>query len=295
VTVTANAFDNVIVAGVKFLVNGAVLGSEVPEDTTAPYSVAWNTRSVVNGTYTLTAVARDGAGNQTTSAPITVTVNNTAPLGLVAAYGFEEASGTAVSDSSGLGNVGTIAGATRVATGRFGKALSFDGVNDVVTVFDSDSLDISVGMTLEAWVNPRSLGQFSTILMKEQFNDVAYVLYANTQYFGEPLNRPSVEIKTSSNVHTMHTSQLPLNTWTHVAATYNGNELRLYINGTAVLTAVTGPIVQSSRELRIGGNLVWGEYFDGLIDEVRIYNRALTAQEIQADRNSAVLPQAVQP
>jgi hypothetical protein len=48
--------------------------------------------------------------------------------------------------------------------------------------------------------------------------------------------------------------------------------------------------VQSSRELRIGGNLVWGEYFDGLIDEVRIYNRALTASEINADRNAAVQP-----
>ena len=276
--------------------NGAALGSEAPEDTTAPYSVAWNTRSVVNGTYTLTAVARDGSGNQTTSAPITVTVNNTAPLGLVAAYGFEEANGTAVSDSSGLGNVGTIAGATRVAGGRFGKALSFDGVNDVVTVFDSDSLDISVGMTLEAWVNPRSLGQFSTILMKEQFNDLAYVLYANTQYFGGVANRPSVEINTSSNFNlTQNTAQLPLNTWTHVAATYDGKDLRLYINGVAVQRAAAGPIVQSSRELRIGGNLVWGEYFDGLIDEVRVYNRALTAQEIQADRNAAVHPQAVQP
>jgi hypothetical protein len=295
VNITANAFDNVVVVGVKFLVNGAAIGSETPEDTVAPYSVAWNTRSVVNGTYTLTAVARDGSGNQTTSAPITVTVNNTAPVGLVAAYGFEEGQGTVVGDSSGLNNVGTRSGATWVTGGRFGKALSFDGVNDIVTVNDSDSLDVSVGMTLEAWVNPRSLGQFSTILMKEQFNDVAYVLYANTQYFGEVADRPSVEIKTSANIHTAHTLQLPLNTWTHVAATYDGKELRLYINGSAVLTAVTGPIVQSSRELRIGGNLVWGEYFDGLIDEVRIYNRALTAQEIQADRNSAVQPQAVQP
>jgi hypothetical protein len=69
---------------------------------------------------------------------------------LVAAYGFEEATGTAGVDVSGAGNPG----ATRSATGRVGAALSFDGVNDVVTIADSNSLDLSSAMTLEAWVPP---------------------------------------------------------------------------------------------------------------------------------------------
>jgi len=76
VTVSATAADNVGVAGVQFRLNGANLGSE---DTNAPYSTTWNTTSVANGTYTLTAVARDAAGNTTTSATVTVTVSNTAP------------------------------------------------------------------------------------------------------------------------------------------------------------------------------------------------------------------------
>lgn len=73
ITVTASASDNVAVAGVQFQYNGAILGAEV---TSAPYSVSANTTTVPNGSYTLTAVARDAAGNRTTSAPVTVKVSN---------------------------------------------------------------------------------------------------------------------------------------------------------------------------------------------------------------------------
>src|SRR5207245_1644162 len=77
-SVTANASDNVGVVGVQFLLDGANLGVE---DAAAPYSVSWNTTTASNGSHTLTAVARDAAGNRTTSAPVTVTVFNdtTAP------------------------------------------------------------------------------------------------------------------------------------------------------------------------------------------------------------------------
>ncbi len=73
VSVTASASDNIGIAGVQFRLDGAVLG---PEDTTSPYSTSWNTLSAANGTHTLTAVARDAAGNTTTSASVQVTVNN---------------------------------------------------------------------------------------------------------------------------------------------------------------------------------------------------------------------------
>ena len=73
VTVSATAGDNVGVVGVQFKLDGANLGAE---DTTAPYSITWNTTTATNGSHTLTAVARDAAGNTTTSAPVTVTVAN---------------------------------------------------------------------------------------------------------------------------------------------------------------------------------------------------------------------------
>ena len=74
-----------------------------------------------------------------------------------------------------------------------------------------------------------------------------------------------------------------------MAATYDGTTLRLYVNGVqAASTAVSGSIIVSSGALRIGGNLVWGEYFNGTIDEVRIYNGALSAAQIQTDMNTPV-------
>ena len=82
VTVSANAADNVGVAGVQFLVDNTALGAQ---DTAAPYSVSWNTTTATNGSHTLTALARDAAGNTTTSAAVPVTVANatTAPPAFV--------------------------------------------------------------------------------------------------------------------------------------------------------------------------------------------------------------------
>ena len=80
-----------------------------------------------------------------------------------------------------------------------------------------------------------------------------------------------------------------MNTWTHLAATYDGTTVRLYVNGAQVASrAVTGNLISSTGALRIGGNTIWGEYFSGLIDEVRIYNRALTPAEIVTDMNAQV-------
>ena len=82
VTIAANASDNVGVAGVQFLVDNNLLAAE---DTGSPYSVTWNTTTAANGAHTLTARARDAAGNTTTSAPVTITVANAAcPAGFCA-------------------------------------------------------------------------------------------------------------------------------------------------------------------------------------------------------------------
>ena len=80
------------------------------------------------------------------------------------------------------------------------------------------------------------------------------------------------------------TGSLPLNVYSHVAVTYNGAALVYYVNGVATKsTAVTGNMQTSALPLRIGGNTIWGEYFQGQIDEVRVYNRALSQGEIQTD------------
>jgi len=228
------------------------------------------------------------AGGTGTSGTQTFTVS-TVPSGLVAAYGFEEGSGTSTADASGNGNLGTIANATWTSAGRFGKALSFNGTNAWVTVNDANSLDLTNGMTLEAWVNPTALSGGSsngwrTVILKQQTSNLVYGLYGNTDQ-----NRPSSHVYIGGDLDTVGTAQLPLNTWRHLAATYDGSTLRLFVDAVQVSTrAVSGNITASSNQLRIGGNSVWGEYFSGLIDEVRVYNRALSQTEIQNDRNAPV-------
>jgi hypothetical protein len=286
ITVTATASDNVGVAGVQFLLDGAALGAE---DTTSPYSVSWNTTTAVNGSHTLSVRARDVAGNQTTTATVAVTVNNVAPpppTGLVAAYAFEEGTGTTAADATGTGHVGTLTGAVWSAAGKTGSAVSFDGVNDWVTVNDANDLDLTAGMTLEAWVRPTALSGWNTIIMKEDGVDtLAYGLYAN-----DSAPYPAVTVRIGVlDRSALGTAPLATGQWTHLAATYDGTTLRLYVNGVQVGSkAQTGNMVVSTRALRIGGNGVWGEYFNGLIDDVRIYNRALSAAEIQTDMSTPV-------
>src|SRR4030067_2841128 len=79
------------------------------------------------------------------------------------------------------------------------------------------------------------------------------------------------------------TTSLPLNTWTHLAATYDGGTMRLYVDGVEVASrAQTGLIQTSTNPLQIGGDSIYGQYFQGMIDEIRVYNVALTAAHIQA-------------
>ena len=174
---TANASDNGSVAGVQFKLDGANLGAE---DTTSPYSVSWDTFSAPNGAHTLSAVARDGAGNTTTSAAVPVTVSNTGGVGLVGAWAFDEGTGTAAADQSGRGNNGTIANAAWVTNGKFNKALSFNGTSAWVTVADAATLDLTTGMTLEAWVRPAVPGGWRTAVAKDQAGGLAYGLYSST-------------------------------------------------------------------------------------------------------------------
>ena len=76
-------------------------------------------------------------------------------------------------------------------------------------------------------------------------------------------------------------SSIPASSWTHLATTYDGNMLRIFVNGvqSAQLLQV-GSLTTSTGSLRIGGNNIWPEWFQGDIDELRVYNRALTAGQI---------------
>jgi Concanavalin A-like lectin/glucanases superfamily len=201
----------------------------------------------------------------------------------VAAYSFNEGTGTTVHDATGNGNNGTLQGGTSWTTsGRYGNAISFNGTNAYVNVPNSSSVQLTTAMTLEAWVNPSERkGVWRDVIYKGNDN---YYLEADSTNgkpatggtFGPPL---------------FGTGALTTNAWTHLAGTYDGTTLRLYVNGTQVSNrAQTGPIAISTNALQIGGDSIYGQYFPGKIDEIRIYNRALSATEIQSDMNTPVTP-----
>lgn len=230
------------------------------------------------GSYSAQLQVSDGTST-TKSSVLVISAQSRGP---VAAYGFEEGSGTNVDDASGNGNNGIIAGAQWIA-GKFGNALSFNGTNAIVIVNDSAALDLTTGMTLEAWVFPTALNGFTDIIYKDSN---AYWLVGSTPTVQAPGGGGSFATAMVSG-----SSPLPMNTWSHIAETYDGTNILLYVNGVHVGSlAQSGPINVSTGALMLGGNaLVSGKNFAGLIDEVRIYNRALSSAEIQTDMASPVV------
>jgi hypothetical protein len=163
----------------------------------------------------------------------------------------------------------------------------FDGVNDYVSVPDDASLDLSKGMTIEAWVNPTALGEHRSVVFKENRKAAqqTYSLYASNG-----ASKPAAEVAVGTRYTTQTSSQaIPAKAWTHIAATYDGTTLRIYRNAVLVGSkAMTGSLTASSDPLKIGGNAVWSEWFKGTIDEVRIWKASRTAAEIKTDMQTAI-------
>ncbi|MBK8816451.1 MAG: PKD domain-containing protein [Methylococcaceae bacterium] len=240
----------------------------------------YNTAGLYN--ISLTVTGPNGTNTKTSAGFINVTSSSTTippGQGPVAVYSFEENSGNIIADASGKGNHGVLTEATRVNTGHYGKGLLFDGINDWITVNDSASLDLNSAYTLEAWVKPVSYGP-GNILVKEQAGGSVYSLYSS-----EDADFPIGAFNDAAGYRVVSgTSILPVNQWSHLISTYNGDNQRLYVNGVQVaIRAQTGLIKQSNGVLHIGGNSVWGEFFHGYIDDIRIYNRALSLTEITKD------------
>jgi hypothetical protein len=227
------------------------------------------------------------AGNVSVSAAVDVTVSNwRAPTGLVAAYAFNEEAGTTVVDETGNGHTGALQnGATWTSGGRFGGALSFNGSSGLVTIADAAGLDLAASLTIEAWVYPTVRSNWDTVLLKGAGNATAYALYA-----GDSAGRPAAIVRMGSKEQSLSgSSVLPLNTWSHLAMTYGAGRLRIYVNGVLVANrALTGNVRKTGDPVTIGGSLVYGRWFAGTLDEVRIYNRELAAAEIQAGMNETI-------
>ncbi len=143
---------------------------------------------------------------------------------------------------------------------------------------DANSLDLTTGMTLEAWVRPTALGACQTALLKETTGDLSYALYASSRV-RRLRRRAAVRVDRRRPTSGATDGAARPNAWSHLAATYDGAVVAALRQRHA--GRVEGARPARSRRptgaLRIGGNSIWGEYFNGQIDEVRVYNRALSA------------------
>lgn len=219
---------------------------------------------------------------------------------LVAAYAFDEGTSTVAADYSNA-NTMTLMNGTGWGAGKFGQALKLDGANDYAEAPNAPSFP-GERMTVESWVYYADNGQSQMAVGKpySQTSNISpffwYSLRVVPMSSAEGL--PQFWVTTGADVaHSVNSSvNVPVNTWTHLAGVYDGSSLRMYMNGveTANIHA-EGHIDTIVSPLRVGANGVLGENWNGSIDEVRLYARALSQSEIQADMNTPVVHPVVIP
>jgi type II secretory pathway pseudopilin PulG len=209
--------------------------------------------------------------------------------GLVGHWKFDEKSGSTAYDSSGNGNIGILYNSpTRTASTscKVGSCMSFDGVNDYVQVPTSASLNPTTVLTMEVWIKSTGNAESDGRIISKRAGVVGYEMLLMTAsglievFIGTPNGYVSVDSNTKVND----------GNWHHIVVTRNEADIRIYVDGVLDRTAssYTGSVENTS-------NLFLGRYsptairfFNGSIDDVRIYNRALSASEISQIYNSYV-------
>jgi hypothetical protein len=204
--------------------------------------------------------------------------------GLEAFYRFE---GNA-NDSSGNGRNGTVSGAT-LTTGKFGQAYSFDGVDDYISLTDTTNVFAPNAFTISAWVNQTEIKNNAGVVTKwfavTGVNQRSIRLDTGTESGGVYRLLVSSDGTATTNRALSFSNATPMGTWTHISASYNGSTgvMRTYINGqqTNSETFSAGAPFNSGEPLDIGLTRQNDHYFNGLIDEVAFFSRALSAGDIR--------------
>jgi len=227
--------------------------------------------------YYLHTVTANGDATTTTFDPDSATDT-------VGWWKFEEGSGTTVADSSGNGNTGTASGGMTWETGKLGSyAGGFDGSDDYVTVTHDASLMPTGSISVACWVKTATTTNFSGLVDK-------YVGGGGNSgwvfdLFGGSQIHPRLGFEASGGFQSVAGTgagaSVNDDAWHHCAGTWDGTTGRIYIDGVLNNSAaMTGPILTNSVDVVLGGDAASTLRLNGDLDDVRVYNRALTAAEI---------------
>lgn len=209
--------------------------------------------------------------------------------GLVSYYQFNGDTATSAQDSQGANDGVFVNGATNEYTqANFQESLYVDGISQFFEVDDSASLNFDVALTIIAWIKPVSTtSPFQGIVVKGSSNDPNFFQYG----YGVSYETIRPAVQTDSSIGVFNSDPIvETNVWQQVAITYDttNHQLTTYKNSAldnySMSISVPGnTIALSDFSLLIGAALPGGNYFNGNIDEVKLYNRVLTSNEILED------------
>ena len=218
--------------------------------------------------------------------------SDTMTRGLVGYWSFDEGSGITAYDASGNGNDGTLywmsTSTNAWTTGKSAGALQFDGADDYVSINDNDALTPSDSITVSAWIKRTATGRLDLVIGKgSSLTNFSYNIYFNSN------DTLAWEVSSNGNV----SGRLILNTtatftsgvWYHIVGIFSNGSANIYVNGINQPVTTSGTAVSvynNTANLFIGYEVTdTSYYFRGTIDEVRIYNRALSDAEVRYHYN----------
>lgn len=215
--------------------------------------------------------------------------------GLIGWWSFDEGTGSTVTDLSGNGNDGTVNGATFNSNGQLGSAISLDGVNDSVGIPHNANLKPTEEITISAWVKPDTggLNAMREVYRKEDGNYRHLLSFQRAQYC---LNGTGTAGCLAFGINTGGTySELDVaidaadweNQWSLITVTYDGSSRKMYKDGVLIGSDMKNGVIgtEGTAPAFIGAASGNTELFKGLIDEVKLYDQALTESEILTQVN----------